>query len=117
MAEIINFPKSNALGPAQNKEDLAQDFLNYKQEVAQEVSEFLWRHVLLELTRVGCKFNGKNLEEYYPHMILVLDSIMSLYLKANDVEHPLQEFAEQFIDLDDLESFDKKMVDIDEDLE
>src|SRR5210317_1519081 len=108
MAEIINFPKMKITVPAQTKEDLAQDLINYKKEIAEEVAEFLWRHVLGELSRVGCKFSN-NIEEYYPSMVLVLEAIRSLHLQANDVEHPLQEFAYQFFDLDDLETFDEKM--------
>ena len=57
-----------------------------------DISEFLWNHVLAELARSGCDFDN-DFDTLYPSMMLVLESIRSLHLHANNVEHPLQDFA------------------------
>ncbi|MFA7408391.1 MAG: hypothetical protein WCY93_11305 [Anaerolineaceae bacterium] len=66
----------------------------YKASFSNEISEFLWNHVLFEMTRSGVNFDD-NLDDMFPHMILVLEAIRSLHLYANDIEHPLQDIAEE----------------------
>lgn len=115
MAEIIEFPKVKVSGPAQSKEELAQVLRDYKEEIAEEVSEFLWRHVLGELARVGCNFD-KNIEVYFPSMVLVLESIRSLHLEANGIHHPLQDMAKDVIDVEEFVK-SEKVVDISDELD
>lgn len=104
---IINFPKMKLDSPPQTPEDLAKKLEEYKTSFSDDVSEFLWNHVLSEMVRSGCNFE-KDPDSYYPSIILLLESIRSLHLQAQGVHHPLQDFAENFIDLgDDEEDVDK----------
>ena len=96
---IITFPKMKLDSPPQSPEELAQKLAEYKTSFADDISEFLWNHVLTEMVRSGCRFDAEA-EEYYPSIILLLEAIRSLYLHAQGIEHPLQEFATEFIDLD-----------------
>ena len=114
MGTIVEFPKKEIKrAAAKSKADLADELVRYKEEVAEEVSEFLWRHVLGELERVGCDLST-DVDGNFPSMILVLESIRSLHLLANGIHHPLQDFANDSIDV---ELFKKKGVDIDEDID
>jgi len=96
---VITFPKMKLDAPPQSPEELAEKLSEYKKSFADDISEFLWNHVLSEMVRSGCRFDAEA-EEYYPSIILMLESIRSLYLHSQGIEHPLQEFAQDFIDLD-----------------
>ena len=97
---VITFPKMKLDTPPQSPEELAYKLSEYKKSFANDISEFLWDHVLSEMVRSGCKFEAEA-EKYYPSIILLLESIRSLYLHAQGIDHPLQEFAQEFIDLDE----------------
>jgi hypothetical protein len=99
---VISFPKMKLDSPVQSPEELAQKLREYKTSFADDISEFLWNHVLTEMVRAGCRFDSDS-EKYYPSIILLLESIRSLYLEAQGIDHPLQEFAAEFVDLDDEE--------------
>lgn len=106
---IIKFPKMKLDAPPQSPEELAQKLIEYKTSFSEDISEFLWSHVLSEMVRSGCNF-GEDSQEYYPSIILVHEAIKSLHLQANGVHHPLQDFAAEFIDMEDSEE-DEKVVD------
>ena len=53
-------------------------------------------------------------ERMVPSIILLLESIRSLHLMASGIHHPLQDFAEEFIESEEI---DKEMIDIGELLE
>jgi hypothetical protein len=120
MSNVIEFPtKDKVNASARTREELQQVLNDYKQEIAEEASEYLWRNLLGEMSRMGCDFD-KEIKEHFPSMVLVLESIRSLHLQAHGVHHPLQEFAAEFVDIEEIENFEqeaKKMVDIDEDIE
>lgn len=103
---IIKFPKMKLDSPPQSAEELAEKLTEYKKSFAEDISEFLWNHVLTELVRSGCRFDVEA-EEFYPSIILLHEAIKSLHLQANGVYHPLQDFADEFIDLEDEEVVDK----------
>lgn len=113
MAEIIKFPKMKLDAPPQSAEELAEKLTEYRTSFSEDVAESLWNLILIEMVRSGCRFE-QNTEEYYPSIILLLEAIKSLHLHANEIYHPLQDFAKDFIVEEDL---DKEMVDIDEILE
>ena len=91
-SNVIKFPKMRLDTPAVSEEELLQKITDYKKSFADDISEFLWNHVLAELSRSGCNFD-EDFDELYPSMVLVLESIRSLHLHANNVDHPLQDFA------------------------
>lgn len=107
---VIKFPKMKLDAPPQSPEELAEKLAEYKKSFADDISEFLWNHVLSEMVRSGCRFDSQA-EELYPSIILLLESIRSLYLQTQGIEHPLQDFAREFIDLSDGEIKDIEIVD------
>lgn len=113
---ILQFPKMDykATGP-QSPEELAEMLADYKKDYADEIAEMLWNHVLGELTRAGCNFD-KDIERYFPSMVLILEAIRSLHLQSQGLEHPLQKFAATSLDMSDLK-ITNKMVDIDEEMD
>lgn len=113
MANIIQFPKMKIDTPPQSAEELSAKLTEYRTSFSNDVAEQLWNLVILEMVRSGCNFE-ENTEEYYPSIILVLEAIRSLHLEANEIHHPLQDFAKEFVIEEDL---DKESIDIDDFLE
>ena len=110
---IIRFPKMKLDAPPQSPEELTQKLIEYKTSFAEDISEFLWQHVLSEMVRAGCNF-GEDPRVYYPSIILLHEAIKSLHLQTSGIHHPLQDFASEFIDLedgDDSEDESEKVVD------
>jgi hypothetical protein len=108
---IIRFPKMKLDAPPQSPEELTQKLIEYKTSFAEDISEFLWQHVLSEMVRAGCNF-GEDSQVYYPSIILLHEAIKSLHLQTSGIHHPLQDFAAEFIDLEeDSEEDDEKVVD------
>ncbi len=110
---IINFPNAWRPSSPQTPEEIAAALLEYKTMYSDEIAEMLWQTVLGELGRTGCDFN-KNIGKYFPAMVLVLESIRSLHLLTQEIEHPLQQFALDTIHPDD---FEQIMVDIDDEMD
>jgi len=116
---VIQFPKGKITGDAKTREELQQQLINWKEEIAEEASEYLWRNLIGDMTRMGCDFD-KNIKRYFPSMVLVLEAIRSLHLQSHGVHHPLQDFAEEFIDIEELPNLEeemKNMVDIEDELD
>jgi len=112
MSNIIEFPKIKVDSPPQSPDELEAKISDFKEEYSNEIAEFLWRNILGELVRSGCDFT--EIENYFPSMVLVLESIRSLHLQSQGLHHNLQDFARDCIDI---EGFEKKMVDIDEEMD
>lgn len=112
MADIIQFPKMKLDSPPQSPEELSQKLEEYKMSFAEDISESLWNLVLMEMVRSGCRFD-EELENFYPSMVLIYESIKSLHLQASGIEHPLQEFAAENFS----QEISEEMVDIDDGLE
>lgn len=95
---IIAFPKVKVDGaPPTSIEELSEKIAEYKTSFAEEISEVLWNLVLGEMARAGCDFD-KDLQKYYPSMVMILESIKSLHLQTNGIHHPLQDIAaESFV--------------------
>lgn len=113
MAEIIKFPKMKLDAPPQSLEELSEKLTEYRTSFSNDVAESLWNLVLVEMVRSGCRFE-EDTEKFYPSIILLLESIRSLHLQASGIHHPLQDFAEEFIESEEI---DKEMIDIGELLE
>lgn len=107
---IIKFPKMKLDTPPQSPEELTQKLIEYKTSFAEDISEFLWSHVLSEMVRAGCNF-GEDSQEYYPSIILLHEAIKSLHLQTSGIHHPLQDFASEFIDDEEDSEKDEKAVD------
>jgi len=112
MSNIIEFPKIKVDSPPQSPDELEAKISDFKEEYSNEIAEFLWRNILGELVRSGCNFT--EIQDYFPSMVLVLESIRSLHLQSQGLHHNLQDFARDCIDI---EGFEKKMVDIDEEMD
>lgn len=94
---IIQFPKITFEGaPPQSPEEIAKQIREYKKSYSDEISEILWQNLLGELSRAGCDLNT-DVDKYFPSMILVLESIRSLHLLTQGLDHPLQQFAKDNI--------------------
>lgn len=91
---IINFPKEKLLSPenVQTQEDILKQIEEYKKGFADDISDFLSNLVFGELARSGVNFES-DIDDYFPLMLLVTESIRALHLKASGVHHPLQDFA------------------------
>lgn len=100
---IIKFPRKH-LGDhsdLQSPEDVLKQIEEYKKSFADDLSEILSSHIFGELARSGINFETQ-IDDLFPSMVLVSEAIKSLQLKASNVEHPLQEFADDaYQDLDD----------------
>ena len=93
VSNIIAFPRVKVDGsPPTSLEELSEKIAEYKTSFAEEISEVLWNMVLGEMARAGCDFD-KDLQKYYPSMVLILESIKSLHLQTNGLHHPLQDVA------------------------
>jgi hypothetical protein len=114
---IIQFPKEKQQGVKgiHNEKDYHNEMAKYRIGFISEISEVLAQHIFIELSRTGINFDGENSEELIPSMILVEQSIQSLYLKAVDVDHPLQELAEDIYSEDSFNELVDKDVKIDYD--
>jgi hypothetical protein len=96
---VIKFPKEKLSNPAniQSQDDVLQQIVEYKTSFANDVSEILSQHIFGELARSGINFESQ-IDDLFPSMILVSESIQSLHLKASGVHHPLQDFAADVFD-------------------
>lgn len=111
MSNVIDFSKF--------KSKTTEEEIETEEEVSDSdlYIERIWAGVLSELERGGCRFS-RDPRLYFPSMILVLESIRSLYLLANDEHHGLQEFARDALSDYELDHiFDKESVDTDEELD
>lgn len=92
---IIEFPKERLgnITNIQSQDDLLKHIVDYKTSFANDISEILSQHIFGELARSGINFESQ-IDELFPSMILVSESIQSLQLKAAGVYHPLHDFVE-----------------------
>lgn len=89
---IIEFPKMFG-NPPMSPEDVQEKLLQYKESYSTELAEIIWENVLGEMARAGCNFD-EDINDYFPGMVLIFESIKSLHLKTMGVYHPLQDFAD-----------------------
>lgn len=94
---IIQFPQMHFPGsPPQSAEEIAEQIKQYKKSYSDEIAEILWQNLLGELGRAGCDLNS-DVDKHFPSMILILESIRSLHLMTQGLDHPLQQFAKDNI--------------------
>lgn len=106
MNNVIDFIKFKERLSHEEEEDQDSE---YMREV-DYIVERIWAKVLEDLVRSGCDFN-KDIPTYFPSMLLILESIRSLYLQSQDIEHSLQEFAADALDASELAEVFKELVD------
>jgi|TARA_B110000977_G_scaffold120834_1_gene155484 hypothetical protein len=89
--KLIPFPAIHS-NPPINEVSVGERIREYKESYSSELAEIIWENVLGEMARAGCDFEV-NMEEYFPSMILIFESIRSLHLQTMNEEHQLQEYA------------------------
>lgn len=89
--KLIPFPKIHS-NPPINEVSVGERIREYKESYSSELAEIIWENVLGEMARAGCDFE-ENMEEYFPSMILIFESIRSLHLQTMNEEHQLQAYA------------------------
>lgn len=87
---VINFPERK-----QQRTAIEDDAII---EEAGEVSHIIIDVIISMLEKHGCKF--ENHDNILPHILLLFESIRSLYLLSKDANHPLQMVAEEFFSYD-----------------
>ncbi len=103
MADIIEFPKMKRMGtPPTSEDDLENQITDFRFGLSEQVSEVIWQTVLTELIRSGCNFS-EDPDEFFPALVLILETIKSLHLQTQGIEHPLQQFARDAINIEDFQ--------------
>jgi hypothetical protein len=87
LSNIVNFPNKN-------KEEIKKEFLDYIGD-SNEISNYIMDYVMEILVSSGCEFDNMDPKEVIPHIILVFESIRSLYLFSKKESHPLQIIANE----------------------
>lgn len=96
---VIAFPNAKKDTPPQNIEEFDAKKEKYQRNYSRDFSEMMYNYVFTEMSRDGVDFT-ENEEELLPSVILVMESITSLHLKANKLHHTLQDFASEAFDGD-----------------
>lgn len=91
---VVSFPKMKKNSPPQTIEEMAEKAAEYKRNYSQEFCEMLYHYVFNEMSRDGVDFEERE-EELFANVVLVMESISALHLRANGVHHPLQDFADE----------------------
>ena len=120
--KLIPFPAIHS-NPPINEVSVGERIREYKESYSSELAEIIWENVLGEMARAGCDFED-NMEEYFPSMILIFESIRSLHLQTMNEEHQLQAYAANnvIVDADEnaisggLKKNLEETIDIDEDV-
>lgn len=113
---VITFPKLKLNSPPQSAKELAEQIEEFKIGHSDQIAEVIWQYVLAEIVRSGATFDKDTLE-YFPSMVLILEAIKSLLLLTNGIDHPLQDFAKDSIDLEQFSEEMDLLVDNEEDLD
>jgi len=113
---VITFPKLKLNSPPQSARELAEQIEEFKIGHSDQIAEVIWQYVLAEIVRSGATFD-KDTMHYFPSMVLVLESIRSLLLLTNGIDHELQKFANESIDIEQFGEEMDLLVDNEEDLD
>jgi len=91
--KVVAFPKQKKDSPPQTLEEMAEKAAEYKRKYSEEFCEKLHHYVFTEMGRDGVDFDNQE-DVLFPNIVLVMEAISALHLRANGVYHPLQEFAD-----------------------
>ena len=91
---VVEFPKLKKNSPPQTIEEMAEKAAGYKRNYSEDFCEMLHQYVFNEMARDGVDFEQRE-EELFPNVILVMEAISALHLRANEIHHPLQDFADE----------------------
>jgi hypothetical protein len=87
---------TNITPPIKTIEDYAAKAASYQISYSQDFCERISNMVFKEMERDGIDF--QNDDSLIPSTILVMESLLSLHMKANQLDHFLQEFADETFD-------------------
>jgi hypothetical protein len=105
---VVLFPKIKKDTPPQTIEEMDKKIKDYKVDYSIEFCERLVNYILNEMIRDGVDFENRSIE-FVPHITMIMESLLSLHLKANNIEHPLQEMSEEmFSDDEENETVDEE---------
>lgn len=94
--KVILFPKMKLPVPPQTVEELQEKILEYKKDYAAEISGMILNLVMIEMARAGVQIDDED-PEVMTHTIFLYEAIKSVYMFADNVYHPLQDFADVMI--------------------
>lgn len=104
-SNVVQFPRIKKETPLQSEADLRQRVEDYKLGISNDISAILMTNIMNELSFLGCEFDEDSFE-HHSSIVLVAESIKSLYLQTNGIDYYLQDIASevyQNMDFDDHE--------------
>lgn len=107
-SNVIPFPREKFGSPPISLEEIHEKMTEVRESFASDLAEHLWGFIYGEIERAGGDLE-KNHKEISYSMMLVVESIKSLYLHTVGTPHPLQDFSKQIfvdgesVDTDELE--------------
>jgi hypothetical protein len=99
---VIQFPNIKIDTSPKSLEELSDKITQYRLDYADEISQILMNMVLAELSRSGASYQKFAEDDLFPQIMLMMESIKSLYLFSCGVDHPLQDIAPKMYDKDKL---------------
>ena len=101
-SNIVAFPKHHRVHPAQNEEELKDHAQAIRLSfVTKHCTDFAFE-VFRNIEQHGFDMSGPNIDKNIKYdMILISEAIKSTLLRSMGEKHPLQEFAENIINLSD----------------
>jgi hypothetical protein len=110
-SNVVRFPKEKLSTAAnvQSQEEYLKMIEEYKTRFADELAEILSNQIFGELARCGVDFSSK-IDDVFPSMVMVVESIRALHLKCSGIHHPLQDLAVEAYDNDGDEEEDDEEV-------
>ncbi len=101
-SNIVTFPKPHRVHPPQNEEELKDHAQAVRLGfVTKHCTDFAFE-VFRNIEQHGFDVSGPNIDKNIKYdMILISEAIKSTLLRSMGEQHPLQEFAENIINLQD----------------
>jgi hypothetical protein len=93
LSNVIEFPRFIS-DPPMTANEVKDKMTMYKESYANDLAEIIWENVLAEMSRANCDFDS-DINEYFPNMILIFESIKALHLQTMGEDHPLIKFARE----------------------
>lgn len=108
-SNVIQFPREKLGAPPESLEEAQKRITEVREGFASDFAEHLWGFIYGEIERAGGDLET-NQKEISFSMMLVVESIKSLYLHTVGTSHPIQDVAKQIfsesvdmIDKDEIE--------------
>lgn len=88
-SNVVAFPKDRRDSPPQSEGEMFEQIINYRMDMAEELSETLSLMVVGELSR----FMGAMGQEDEAIIVFLAETIKAIYLKSAGISHPIDEIA------------------------